>query len=600
MATSAKNTELSYSNTQIISILTKSMREYTAPALLTPLFVVVQVAFECSIPFYTAFLIDTIKQGANLQTIMYMGGILACISLVSLAFGMLAGYTSSYAACGLAKNLRHDIFKSTLHFSFSIIDKFSSSSLVTRLTTDVMNVQFAGIQILTIAIRAPIVICAALVASVLMVGWSAWVYVGISLIMCLGLALVIYFGVRIFRRVFPKYDRLNQIIEENILGIRVVKSFTREDHEAKKFSFAADDLFCDYTQGARLMSLNAPLMSMASYTMFTLVLFFGSYAIISTRGTSLDIGQLSALITYGFQILIGLLMLSFVFIAIVISEESALRICEVLQQQNNITNPPTPIMHVPDGSISFRNVSFRYTPTSRHRALKNVSVDIHSGETVGILGMTGSAKTTLIQLIARMYDATEGEVLVGGHNVREYDIASLRKNIGYVLQKSLLFRGTIKDNLRWGNPLADDQEIMTACKASCADEFIQTLPHGLESFVEQGGSNFSGGQKQRLSIARALIKRPKILIFDDSTSAVDTKTDAHIRAELARLLPATTKIIIAQRTSSLRGADKIIVMEKGEILAVGTHSTLMQECEFYRETHLSQTHESYEEAINNA
>lgn len=368
----------------------------------------------------------------------------------------------------------------------------------------------------------------------------------------------------------------------------------------KKFSSAADDLFCDYTQGERLMSLNAPLMSMASYTMFTLVLFFGSYAIISTRGTSLDIGQLSALITYGFQILIGLLMLSFVFIAIVISEESALRICEVLQQQNNITNPPTPIMHVPDGSISFRNVSFRYTPTSRHRALKNVSVDIHSGETVGILGMTGSAKTTLIQLIARMYDATEGEVLVGGHNVREYDIASLRKNIGYVLQKSLLFRGTLKDNLRWGNPLADDQEIMSACKASCADEFIQTLPHGLESFVEQGGSNFSGGQKQRLSIARALIKRPKILIFDDSTSAVDTKTDAHIRAELARSLPATTKIIIAQRTSSLCGADKIIVMEKGEILAVGTHSTLMQECEFYRETHLSQTHESYEEAINNA
>lgn len=600
MATSAKNTELSYSNTQIISILTKSMREYTAPALLTPLFVVAQVAFECSIPFYTAFLIDTIKQGANLLTIMYMGGILACISLVSLAFGMLAGYTSSYAACGLAKNLRHDIFKSTLHFSFSIIDKFSSSSLVTRLTTDVMNVQFAGIQILTIAIRAPIVICAALVASVLMVGWSAWVYLGTSLIMCVGLAVVIYFGVRIFRRVFPKYDRLNQIIEENILGIRVVKSFTREDHETKKFSSAADDLFCDYTQGARLMSLNAPLMSMASYTMFTLVLFFGSYAIISTRATSLDIGQLSALITYGFQILIGLLMLSFVFIAIVISEESALRICEVLQQQNNITNPPTPIMHVPDGSIEFRNVSFRYKPTSRHRALKNVSVDIHSGETVGILGMTGSAKTTLIQLIARMYDATEGEVLVGGHNVREYDIASLRKNIGYVLQKSVLFRGTLKDNLRWGNPLADDQEIMAACKASCADEFIQTLPHGLESFVEQGGSNFSGGQKQRLSIARALIKRPKILIFDDSTSAVDTKTDAHIRAELARSLPATTKIIIAQRTSSLCGADKIIVMEKGEILAVGTHSTLMQECEFYRETHLSQTHESYEEAINNA
>lgn len=572
----------------MIKEIFKSLREYKKASIITPFLVSVEVVMECIIPFIIAQLVNQIKDGCSMDVILRYGAVLVVMAVISLTFGALAGFTCSTASCGLAKNLRHDMFHKIQTYSFENIDKFLTSSLVTRMTTDITNVQNAYMMFIRTAIRAPFMMVFAFIMAFIMGGKMAWIFIVLVPLLGLGLSLIIGKTIPLFRKVFKKYDNLNSSIQENIKGIRVVKSFVREDYEQKKFDFAAEDVCNDFTRAERILALNNPLMQFCIYAVMVFVLSFGSYLVITTQGLKLDIGQMSALLTYSFMILSSLMMLSMVFVMITMAGESGKRIVEVLREESSLDNPENPVHEVADGSISFENVSFKYSEKAERMALSNINLNIRSGETIGIIGGTGSAKSTLVQLIARLYDATEGVVKVGGLDVKKYDLHSLRNQVAMVLQKNILFSGTIKENLRWGNKEATDEEIIHACKLACADEFISQFPDGYDTYIEQGGANVSGGQKQRLCIARALLKSPKILILDDSTSAVDTKTDASIRKALKEYIPATTKIIIAQRTASVEDADRIIVMDSGTINAIGTHEELLANNEIYREIYTSQ------------
>jgi len=572
----------------MIRELARSIREYKKLSIMTPILISLEVVIECIIPFITANLVNEIKNGCDLNTIIQYGMILILMAFLSLAFGGIAGTTSATAACGFAKNLRKDMFYSIQNYSFENIDKFLTSSLITRMTTDVTNVQNAYMMLIRVAVRAPLMLIFAFVMAFVMGGRMAWILLVVVPILAIGLGLVIYKTFPLFRKVFTKYDALNKSIQENIKGMRVVKSFVREDYEQKKFEAAAEDVCADFTKAERILALNGPLMQFCIYVVMIFVLSFGSYTIITSRGLAFDIGQFSALLTYNFMILSSLMMLSMVFVMITLAGESAKRIVEVLNEKSTLINPENPIYEVKDGSITFENVSFKYSKKAERMALSNINLQIKSGETIGIIGGTGSSKTSLIQLIPRLYDATEGVVKVGGIDVRHYDLDTLRNQVAVVLQKNILFSGTIKENLRWGNKDATDEELVEACKLACADEFISQFPKGYDTYVEQGGANLSGGQKQRLCIARALLKKPKILILDDSTSAVDTKTDAKIRKAFREYIPETTKIIIAQRIASVEDADRIIVMDKGTITGIGTHKELLATNAIYQEIYYSQ------------
>lgn len=572
----------------MIKTLVSSVRDYKLPSIATPILVLCEVACEMAIPFVTANLIDTIKDGAQIAQIMPTAGVLVGLALVSLFFGAVAGVTCSYASCGFAKNLRHDLFYKIQTFSFANIDRFSSSSLVTRLTTDVTNVQQAFMLIIRIAVRAPLVLVFAFAMAYAMGGYISFVYLAMIPLLGCGLGFIIHRVGPIFTRVFRKYDALNESVEENVTGMRVVKSYVRENYEKEKFARAAEDVRADFTRAEKLLALNNPMMNLCVNGAFVVIIYLGSKLIITSQGALFDVGQLSSTFTYGFQILMSLMQLSMIFVMVTMSEESANRIVEVLNAEPTITNPAEAAREVADGSIDFDHVSFKYSEHAERQALDDIDLHIASGETVGIIGGTGSAKSTLVNLIARLYDATEGTVRVGGRDVRSYDLDALRHEVAMVLQKNVLFSGTIAENLRWGDENATDEEVREAAHLACADEFIDGFPKGYDTWIEQGGSNVSGGQKQRLCIARALLRRPKILILDDSTSAVDTKTDAKIRAGLAAYLPETTKLIIAQRIASVQDADRIIVMEGGRIAAMGTHEELLETSEIYRETFTSQ------------
>lgn len=572
----------------MVKDLLKSLREYKKSTIATPLLVVLEVVMECIIPFVIANLVNQIKAGCELSVIIKYGAVLIVMAALSLLFGALAGITCSTASCGFAKNLRHDMFYAIQKYSFENIDKFLTSSLVTRMTTDITNVQNAFMMVIRMAIRAPLMLIFAFTMAFIMGGKMATIFLIVLPILGIGLSIIIYKAIPLFKKVFKKYDNLNSSIQENIKAMRVVKSFVREDYEQKKFDYAAEDVCQDFTKAERILAINNPLMQFCIYSVMVFVLSFGSYTIITSRGLDLDVGQFSALLTYSFMMLMSLMMLSMVFVMITMAGESGKRIAEVLSEKSTLSNPENPVYNVPDGSVSFENVNFKYSKKAKRMALSDINLQIKSGETIGIIGGTGSSKSSLVQLISRLYDATEGVVKVGGINVKDYDLETLRNQVAVVLQKNILFSGTIKENLRWGNKQATDDELITACKLSCADEFVSQFPDGYDTYIEQGGANVSGGQKQRLCIARALLKNPKILILDDSTSAVDTKTDASIRKAMKEYIPETTKIIIAQRTASVEDADRIIVMDKGTINAIGTHSQLLAENEIYREIYTSQ------------
>ena len=580
---------------KIMRHLIKSVRQYKGAAIATPLLVLGEVVFEIMIPLYTADLIDAIKAGADLEEILPTGGILALMAVISLAFGAAAGLTCAKASVGFAKNLRKDMFYNIQTFSFAVIDRFSSSSLVTRLTTDVMNVQMAYMMLIRTAIRSPFMLILAFAAAYTMAGWLAIVFVVVIPVLAVALFAVVRKVTPIFRRIFRKYDALNERAEENLSGIRVVKSYVRESYEKQKYDRAATEVQRDFTHAERILALNAPIMNFCVYTVMVFVIYTGSYAIISTRGELLDVGQFSSLITYGFMMLMSLMMLSMIFAMVVMSEENARRIYEVLTAKTTIDQPANPVREVADGSIDFDHVGFSYSDDKSREALRDIDLHIKSGEVIGVIGSTGSAKSSLVQLIPRLYDVTEGSVRVGGRDVRDYDLDTLRNAVAMVLQKNVLFSGTIKDNLRWGKEDATDEEILEAARLAQADEFVQTFPDKYDTYIEQGGTNVSGGQKQRLCIARALLKHPKILILDDSTSAVDTKTDRLIREGFRNYLPETTKIIIAQRTSSVEDADRIVVMDSGRINDVGTHEELLRRNAIYREVYLSQNKQSHDE-----
>ena len=583
---SAKAEKVNYG--AIMRNLMKSIRDYKPYTVATPLLVLGEVACEMTIPFVTANLIDTIKVGATVEELLPTSGLLVLLAIVSLVFGAAAGITCSHASCGFAKNLRHDLFYKIQTFSFANIDDFSSSSLVTRLTTDITNVQQAFMMMIRIAVRSPLVLIFAFTMAFAMGGSVAMVYLVIIPILGFGLFYIIHLVRPIFSRVFHKYDALNESVEENVSGMRVVKSFVREDYEKSKFANAAQDVCADFTRAEKLLAFNNPMMNICVNGAFVVIIYLGSKIIITTQGQAFDIGQMSSIFTYGFQILMSLMQLSMIFVMVTMADESARRINEVLEATPTIKAPAEPIREVADGSIDFDGVSFKYSARAERQALSGIDLHIKSGETIGIMGGTGSAKSTLVNLIARLYDATEGRVRVGGVDVRDYDLDTLRKQVAMVLQKNVLFSGTIAENLRWGDPDATDKEVREAAHLACADEFVDTFPKGYDTWIEQGGSNVSGGQKQRLCIARALLRRPKVLILDDSTSAVDTKTDAKIREGLASYLPDTTKLIIAQRISSVQDADRIIILEGGRIAQIGTHEELLKTSEIYRETFNSQ------------
>ena len=566
--------------------LAKSIREYKKPTILTPIIVLFEVIMECAIPFIVSQLFEELNKKSDLKIIALYGIILVVMALLSLTCGALAGKFCANASCGFAKNLRKDMFRKIQTYSFENIDKFQTSSLVTRLTTDVTNVQFSFMMLIRTAIRSPFMLIFSFTMGFIMGGKTALIYVFVIPILLFGLIMIAKKAMPLFRKVFKKYDNLNNSIQENIKGMRVVKSFVREDFEKQKFDVAATDVCQDFTKAERILAWNHPIMQFCLNSVMIFILTAGSYFIVKSKATEVNYYQLSALLTYGFQILMSLMMLSMIYVMLTMSAESAVRICEVLNEKSTITNPVDPVMEVKNGSIDFEHVDFKYGNSKI--ILKDVSLHISSGETIGIIGGTGSAKTTLIQLISRLYDVTDGEVRVGGVNVKDYDLDVLRNQVSVVLQKNVLFSGTIKDNLRWGKNDATDEEMVHACKLAQADEFIINFPNGYDTYIEQGGSNVSGGQKQRLCIARALLKNPKIIIFDDSTSAVDTKTDALIRKGLSTYIPNTTKIIIAQRIASVEDADRIIVMNNGIIEGIGTHDELMSNNEIYREVYDSQ------------
>ena len=566
----------------------QSIREYKAPSVLTFIFIAGEAVMECFIPLITANLINQIKAGADLSFVLKTGLLLVGMAVISLSCGGIAGVTCAKASAGFAKNLRQDVFNRVQSFSFQNIDKFSTSSLVTRMTTDINNVQLSYMMIIRTAIRAPLVLIFSIIMAYIMGGALATSFVVIIPLLVLGLVLIGKKAMPAFRSVFKKYDRLNESIEENVRGMRVVKGFAREAYEKQKFAFAAKDICNDFTRAERIVALNAPLMQVCVYFNMAFVLIVGAKLIIENGGSLIGVGEISAMLTYGMQIMIQLMMLSMIYVMITMSGESMKRISEVLNEETTLQNPADPVTAVPDGSIDFENVSFKYSAKADRNALENIQLHIPSGSTVGVIGGTGSGKSTLVQLIPRLYDATAGTVKVGGIDVRRYDLETLRNAVAMVLQKNVLFSGTIEENLKWGNEQATESEMKEACELAQANEFVLGFPAGYQTQIEQGGTNVSGGQKQRLCIARALLKKPKILILDDSTSAVDTKTDAAIRAGFKTYIPQTTKIIIAQRVSSVQEADLILVLDGGRLSAAGTHEQLLQSSKIYREVYEQQ------------
>lgn len=597
--------------------LFKYVKKYKVSAILSPVLVLFEVIMECLIPAIAGELITFIEasngvEGASLErikitkwlidiiqgkfgesntiaVILVFCSILICLALLSLMFGALAGIHCSRASCGFAKNLREAMFNKTQEFSFENIDNFSTSSLVTRLTTDVTNVQQSFMMIIRTAIRSPFMFIFSIVMAFSVGGKMAWIFVVVVPILLFTLIFIARFAMPIFKKVFKKYDKLNSSVQENVQGMRVVKSFVREKYETDKFVDASDDVRKDFVKAEKILAFNSPVMQLCMYSLMVGILLIGSHLLISSGGASFAIGNFSTLLTYGMQMLMSLMMLSMIFVMVTMSAESANRISEVINEETTIKNPENPITTINDGSIEFKNVNFKYAKRAEKNSLSNINLKIESGQTVGIIGGTGSAKSTLISLIPRLYDATEGEVLVGNVNVKDYDIVTLRDAVSVVLQKNVLFSGTIKENLRWGNENATDEEMRHACELACASEFIEKFPDKYDTYIEQGGSNVSGGQKQRLCIARALLKKPKILILDDSTSAVDTRTDAFIRKSMREEIPNTTKLIIAQRISSVQDADVIIILDDGKINAVGNHETLLESNDIYREIYTSQT-----------
>ena len=574
----------------MIKTLAKSIREYKKASILTPIIIACEVILECMIPFVTKFLIEHIEKSEviNMGTVLKYGLILIALAFASLCCGALAGHFAAIASCGFAKNLRHDIYSRIQGFSFANMDKFSTAGLVTRLTTDVTYVQMAYMMIIRSAVRSPLMLIVAIIMAISVSPSMSLAFAVIVPFLAIGLILITVKAYPIFKTVFKKYDALNNSVQENVAGMRVVKSFVREDHERAKFAAASDDVKKGFTRAEKILALNNPLMQMAFNGLMLLVCFFGSRLIIGTDGAALDVGGFSVLLTYGAQILMSLMMLSMIFVMIAMSVESANRIAEVIREESSIKNPEEPITDIPDGSILFDKVSFSYSKGAEKKALSNINLFIGAGETVGIVGGTGSGKTSLVQLISRLYDVSEGAVKVGGIDVRDYDVEALRNEVAVVLQKNVLFSGSIKENLRWGDPDASDEDIVRVCKLAAADEFVQSFPDGYDTVITQGGTNVSGGQKQRLCIARALLKKPKVLILDDSTSAVDTKTDALIRRAFAEEIPDTTKIIIAQRISSVEHADKIIVLDGGSVESIGNHNELLEISPIYREIYESQ------------
>ena len=565
------------------------VREFKVPTILTVLLMIGEAAIETSIPFITANLVNKLRVGAEMSDVIVTGVILIILAMLSLTCGGFAAITSAKASAGFARNLRGEVFSKIQTYSFENIDKFSSSSLVTRITTDVNNVQMSYMMVIRTAIRSPLMLIFSVVMAAIMGGMLALTFVVIIPVLAFGLIMIARRAMPAFRRVFKKYDKLNESIEENVRAARVVKGFSREEYEKEKFTVASEDIKDDFTKAERIVVLNTPVMQICLYFNMIFVLFIGSKLAIESRGSSVDVGHISAMLTYGMQVLMSLMMLSMIYVILTMSAESFKRINEVLSEESAMKNPENPVTEVKDGTVAFEGVSFKYSKTAERYALESVNITIPSGSTVGIIGGTGSSKSTLVSLIPRLYDVSEGSVKVGGIDVRNYDLDTLRGAVSMVLQKNLLFSGTIKENLRWGNENATDEEIIEACKLAAAHDFVSSFPDGYDTHIEQGGANVSGGQKQRLCIARALLKKPKVLILDDSTSAVDTATDATIRLGFERYVPETTKIIIAQRISSVMHADMIIVLDGGKITSVGNHEELLASSDIYREVYIQQT-----------
>ena len=573
----------------LLKTLAKSIREYKLASILSPLFVSIEVVLECLMPFVISMLVEVIESSTpTMAEIWKYAGILVAIAVASLVTGTLAGAFCARASTGFAKNLRKDLYYHIQDFSFENIDKFSTPSLVTRMTTDVTNVQLSYMMIVRLAIRAPLMVVFSFVMAFVMGGDLAWIFLAVVPLVAFALFAIMYKVMPTFRRLFHKYDDMNESIQENVSGIRVVKAYVREEYEKQKFGKTSTALMKDFTKAERLLAWNDPIMQFAFYGVLSAVLFVGSYLIMSVGEPMYNVARVSQLIVYGMQILSSVMMFSMVFAMIAMSGESARRIVEILVEKSTLHDPENPVYEVKDGSIDFDHVNFKYSPTAEKNVLEAIDLHIKSGETIGIIGGTGSSKTSLVNLLSRLYDVTEGSVKVGGVDVRAYDLTALRNQVAVVLQKNVLFSGTIKENLRWGNPDATDEELVEACRLAQADDFIQSFPDKYDTYIEQGGTNVSGGQKQRLCIARALLKKPKILVLDDSTSAVDTHTDALIRKAFREYIPTTTKIIIAQRISSVEDADRIVVMDGGKINAVGTHEELVKNNPIYAEVYHSQ------------
>ena len=571
-----------------IHYLLESLGEYKKDSILTLVFGTLEIFGESLVPFIAAMLIDNINKGATPNIIIHYGIMLIAVAILTLIVGSLGGYIGASAACGLGYNLRRDIFKNVQSFSHKNIDRFSTSSLVTRMTTDVTNIQDSYVMLLVVATRGPLMFLFAFFMAWKMAGKMALIYLAVAPFLGIILGIIMKHAIPAFERLFKRYDKLNLRINENITGMRTVKSYVREDSEIAKFENATDQLYNEHRFAGKIISLSDPSMGVMTTLIFVFVIYIGSKTIITTQATAFNVGEFSALITYGFMILFSMMMFTMVFAQLAFTREEVTRVCAVLKEKTTIANPENPIFDVSDGSVEFHDVCFKYDSKAENDVLSHINLSIPSGASVGIIGPTGSAKTSLVQLISRIYDTTDGAVYVAGHNVRDYDLTALRRDVVLVEQKSVLFSGSISDNLRWGDIDASDEEVKQAATIACADSFIETFKDGYDTQISQGGANVSGGQKQRLAIARALLRRPKIIIFDDSTSAVDTKTDAIIRKGLSSYAPDTTKISIAQRISSVQNCDMIVVMDRGQIQAVGTHDELLEKSPIYSDIYYSQ------------